>query len=174
MKSLILIFLISVPIQFAFASPQSLVDSSKKDLASLQKKETLLWVSLGGGVLGPYIGGDFKTTYAWGERSIEMKVIGASELAIFNPPSNEIIEYGLYYGMQKYNDLFLGRIAAGPSYFSGKRNGIGDIHNFGIGAEAEVMLKYEFAGLSIMFTTMVCPKFFYAGVILNVNAGKLN
>src|SRR5579872_4524090 len=80
MKSLILIFLISVPIQFAFASPQSLVDSSKKDLASLQKKETLLWVSLGGGVLGPYIGGDFKTTYAWGERSIEMKVIGASEL----------------------------------------------------------------------------------------------
>lgn len=154
----------------------SLFDSTVKESSNIEppvRTNKLLWVTFGGGMLKNMLGGDLKATYAWGTSSVSMKVCGASTLGIFSPPSSEIMEYGLYYGALRYNEWGLVRIAAGPSYFSGWDDRHGDIHNFGLGGEAEAMLKYKSFGISVMITIMYHPNFFFAGAMINFDVGKI-
>ena len=167
-----------LPLQFSIAAQVLFHDSTLTSESNLQSADKsskkLFWFTVGGGIIGPGLGGDFKATYAWGSQSISAKVCGGEEFSIFTPPNNEVVEYGLYYGTQTYNTWGLLRIAAGPSYFTGYQNRTDYIHNFGIGVEIEAMAKYEFAGISIMATAMMSPKFLYGGIVLNLNIGKLN
>jgi hypothetical protein len=164
-----------VPLQYAGASPVAVADSMVIERTSVRPSDNILfWLTLGGGFIGPGIGGDLKATYAWGSKSISAKICGASEFSIFSPSYNQVAEYGLYYGTQEYNFWGLARLAAGPAYFTGYKNQTDKIHHFGIGAEAEAMLKLEFIGLSLMADIMISPKFLYGGIVVNISVGKLN
>jgi len=174
----VLALLLIVPIRTGFAAGLPYADSivlSKIPVDSADHA-TLYWLSLGGGVIGSLLGGDIKATYAWNEhQSINAKICGASELTIFGPPGTEINEYGVYFGMHVCDEWWLLRLAAGPSYFTGiQHHRTESIHHFGIGAEAEAMVKYQYVGISIMPMLMYTPKFFEAGIIMNVSIGKLH
>jgi hypothetical protein len=173
--SFIILFLF-FPLYYADAMPTPIPDTMQTGtvIDKVTSSTKLFWLTLGGGIIGPGIGGDLKATYAWGSESISAKICAASELSIFGSSNDQIVEYGLYYGAQEYNFWGLLRAAAGPSYFAGYKNQTDKIHNFGIGAEAEAMLKLEVIGISLMVNTMISTKFFYGGIALNVNLGKLN
>jgi len=173
-KIITAVLFLFIPFHGAAGAPVARPDSAVTTGTNIESNNMLFWLTVGGGVIGPGIGGDFKVTYAWGSKSISAKVCAASELSIGSSSNDQVVEYGLYYGAQTYNFWGLARVAAGPSYFSGYKNTTDKIHNFGIGAEAEAMLKLEVIGLSLMGNMMVSPKFLYVGVTLNISAGKLN
>ncbi|MDP4221291.1 MAG: hypothetical protein Q8916_11275 [Bacteroidota bacterium] len=171
-----IVFISLIFVQSAQGMQVSVVDSSGRSDRAADSSATkkLFWVSAGGGVISSFLGADLKATYAWGSSSISAKACAATELSIFGSPDNEMEEYGIYYGMQSYNDWGLIRVAAGPSYYHGLRNGYENIHNFGAGLEAEAMLKFKYIGLSLMATVMLNPQFIYAGFLLNFSVGILN
>jgi hypothetical protein len=134
----------------------------------------LFWVDFGAGLVGPGIGLDLKFVYSWGSSSLSAKGVAA---AAYSPggggPGGTINEVGLYYGRQNFNRSTLARFAAGISYFKGDYDYAKKINTFGMGAEGEIMLKSSPIGISLMATVMLMPKFIYAGILVNINGGKL-
>lgn len=131
-----------------------------------------LWGTLGVGAVGPGIGGLFRLTYQWdAHSSVSAKLEGGSEFNIWGP-SNDVSEGSIYYGYSLMSTYTIARVAAGPAYFERTDHAL-SFTRFGLGFEAEGMLKYKFVGLGVMFTYMYAKDISFPGLTINLSVGKL-
>lgn len=137
-----------------------------------EPKLQLFWATIGGGGVGPGLGGLLKTTYLWGAHSISAKVQAGAELNLWNGPQNDVTEYSIYYGRQFVTPWTMMRVAAGPAYITHTFEST-TVHRIGMGAEVEVMVKIYFFGFGFMTSVMAAPDILYGSITANLSLGKL-
>lgn len=172
MKHIILSILLLCAAQSLRASSD--IDSARKfRYDSIAQTKRLYWLTGGVGGEGNGIGIIAKANVAIGVESFIAKFLIVRGLFT----SWEMNEYGLYYGRQFYVDVLIGRIAAGVSYLNGKlvKYSVEErIRTLALGAEIELILQGEVAGLGISIFGHLAPSLIIGGLSLNVHLGKLD
>jgi hypothetical protein len=153
-------------------SPNARTQSQGSPEKAHSSTHTLAWGTLGVGVIAPGFGGLVRVAYSWDRiSSLSVKREAASSIDFFNLP-DEVTEWSMYYGRQYVNMLLMLRAAAGPAYFIRSKSA-DTFKRIGIGSEAEVMLKFKFIGIGIMFTYMYARDISQPGFTANFSIGIL-
>lgn len=155
-----------------FLTHLSMAQSHSPPGKNRKNEQTLIWGTVGYGVIAPGFGGLLRLAYGWDDvSSVSTRIVGATTIDFFNLP-NDITEYSFFYGRYLIDDFYMLRAAAGPAYF--KRNLPSTVYRrFGIGIEGEAMLKFKFIGFGLMFTYLFAKDISLPGFTVNFSVGKL-